>query len=78
MAQIKVLEKKWMENFAHNLERAMTNAGVSQAELARMTGIGQGTIARYLAGERSPKAYHVSRIADALGTCTDDLVGFLE
>lgn len=75
MAEIKILEKKWMERFAYNLERAMSDAGMNQAELARKSGLPTGTISRYLAGDRSPKAYHVGRIAEALGTRTDDLCG---
>lgn len=75
MAEIKIMEKKWIERFAYNLRVTMEETGVSQAELARETGLSTGAIARYVSGERSPKAYHVGKIAEVLRVRTDDLLG---
>ena len=78
MAAVRVLEKKWVEQFAKNLARTMDEAGISQAELSRLSGLSTGTISRYLTGERSPKAYHVHKIASALKTTSDDLLSLYQ
>ena len=74
MIKISPMEKRWMKNFACNLSEVMYIRGVSQNELARMTGLSQGTISRYLAGELSPKAYHLINIAGALGVFVEELL----
>ena len=74
MIKISPMEKRWMKNFASNLSEVMYIRGVSQNELARMTGLSQGTISRYLAGELSPKVYHVINIAKALGVFVEELL----
>lgn len=76
MIRISPVEKRWMKSFAYRLSEIMETQEVSQAELARRTGLSQGTISRYLAGEVSPKAYHLLYIAESLGVFIDELLYF--
>ena len=74
MAEVSFFELRWMNLFAKNLDYAIAKSGLSRAEVARRTGLSTGTITRYLKAERSPKAYHVRRIAEVLGVRTDELL----
>ncbi len=49
--------------------------GLSQAELARLLGIGQSTIAMYEKNKRLPEYHLLVRLADFFGVSTDYLLG---
>ena len=51
---------------ANRLKEAMDNAGKSQADLARETGISKATLSRYLSGQFEPKQIAVNKLAIAL------------
>ena len=51
---------------SRRLEAAFTAAGISQAELARLSGIDRGSISLYLSGRYHPKADKLLRLAEAL------------
>jgi repressor LexA len=51
---------------ANRLRVAMDNAGKSQSDLARETGISKATLSRYLSGQFEPKQIAVNKIAVAL------------
>lgn len=51
---------------ASRLKEAMDNAGKSQADLARETGISKATLSRYLSGQFEPKQIAVNKLAVAL------------
>ena len=53
------------------LRCALGDTGVSQRELARLTGITEVTLSRYVNGNRIPKATTLKKIADALGVGLD-------
>ena len=72
--KINPLERRWMKSFGVRLAEAMKNREISQAELARTSCMSQGTICKYLAGELSPKAYHVKNLADCLDVDVRDLL----
>lgn len=72
--KISPVEKRWMKSFGVRLSEAMKNRGIGQAELARVSGVSQGTISKYLAGAVSPKAYHLKNIAESLGVYVEDLL----
>ena len=72
--KINPLERRWMKLFGARLAAAMKNRGISQAELAKVSCLSQGTICKYLAGELSPKAYHVKNLANCFGVCVEDLL----
>ena len=48
------------------LRTAMDNAGKTQSDLARATGISKATLSRYLSGQFEPKQIAVNKIAVAL------------
>lgn len=54
--------------FAHNLQRLMDHHGLSQAELARKTGVGQSTLSKLLNTEdpsaMNPRSSTVEQLAD--------------
>ena len=48
--------------------------GMSQAELARMSGVAREDICRYEAGQKDPSLRNTLKIAKALGVTLDALV----
>lgn len=57
------------------LEQAFAASGLSQAELARASGIDRGSISLYLSGRYRPKADKLLRLAAALGVSAEWLTG---
>lgn len=51
-------------------------AGMSQAELGDIVGLGDNTIARYELGDREPKLFTWERLASALHVSPAYLVGW--
>ena len=52
------------------LQRKMT-----QKKLAELSGVTEAAMSHYLKGDRTPRASVLARIAEALGTTTDYLMG---
>jgi SOS-response transcriptional repressor LexA len=68
------MPKPKFRNLAEALRALMADAAVSQAELARRTGVSQATISRILAGETlQPDFGTLQRLADALNRNVTDL-----
>ena len=67
-----------MNEFARRLQIAMDNAGITQAGLARVTGINQGTLNHYLRGRYLAKQDRVYALADALNVSPSWLMGLDE
>ena len=63
------------EKLAKNIERLRTQRKMTQEELAKRVGVSQPAIAQYEAGTAVPKLYVTIKLADALNTTIDDLVG---
>ena len=61
-----------MENWVKNsttstrLQEIMTEKGIKQAELARMTGISRGAVSNYVLGRYEPKSDVINKFAKAL------------
>ncbi len=53
-------------NTSDRLREAMRNAGKTQADLVRETGIGKSNISRYITGRFDPKSDAVHKLAIAL------------
>jgi transcriptional regulator with XRE-family HTH domain len=53
--------------FGEQLRRAIRTGGVSQAELARRTGLTTATISRVKSGEREASFETIDKLMDALG-----------
>lgn len=68
-----------MSIVSDNIKKAMKEAGVSQRELEIKTGIPHSAIQRYAAGatDRIPIG-RLEKIAVALGTTAQDLLGWIE
>lgn len=60
-------EPTHLERMAQALRRAITEAGISQKELARRADIGYSTLAKYVAGSRAPEGEILERLVQALG-----------
>lgn len=71
-------EKRWLQMFTSNLIRLMVESRVSQAELAELTGLSQGTISKYTRGKQAPTARALINISYALHCTVDELVDFGE
>jgi transcriptional regulator with XRE-family HTH domain len=56
-----------MADFAEKLDVLMTEKGLSQSALSRISGITQKTISNYLRRINRPSWGHVQAIADAMG-----------
>lgn len=61
--------------FSERLEKAITEAKISQKELAEKVGLSEMTISRYKSGEREPRIAELQAIAAALGTTAAALMG---
>ena len=56
-------EVKWMDRFAHNLELLLKENHMTQRDLAKATGISEGTISRYLSRQCMPSVNALVNIA---------------
>lgn len=57
------------------LQKLLYEKHMSQRELSEHIGVQEGSVSRYVRGERVPKADVAARIAQALGTTTDYILG---
>lgn len=61
--------------FPENLRLAINQMGITQKELGAKSGLSHITISRYLSGDRRPGADELYRMANALGTSMEWLIG---
>lgn len=64
-----------MEKFIERLKELRTEKGLSQAQLAKATGISTGAIGFWETGERVPNAIAVITLAKYFNVSTDYLLG---
>lgn len=57
------------------IKAARKSKKITQAELAKVSGLGLSSIQRYESGERSPTLGAIKRISDALDVSFENLVG---
>lgn len=69
-------EMEWLKIFANNLVYYLEMHGISQNELARRSGLEQGSISRYASASQMPGIKAVVNIANALGITVDELINF--
>lgn len=62
------------DDFGNYLTQAMAAAGLSQAELSRLTGISDSIISKWRRGQAVPSVENLRILAPALGMTTRDLV----
>ena len=61
--------------FIKRLQEILEEKDMKQKELADLIGVTEVTISRYINGERKPRIEIVNKLAKALGTTTDYLLG---
>jgi transcriptional regulator with XRE-family HTH domain len=64
-----------MERFAKRLKERAAELGVSHAEAARRSGLSERRFSNYVSGIREPDLALLVRIAEALQTTPNDLLG---
>ena len=64
-----------MPTLGNRLATLRKQKGLSQAELARLLGLGQSTIAMYERDKRQPDMDTLNRLADFFGVSADYLLG---
>lgn len=69
-------EPEWLEEFGKSLAYSIMNAGTTQRELAKVTGLTEGTISKYVTGRQMPSARAIINISYALDCTTDSLIDF--
>lgn len=69
-----ITEKEWRDEFSRKLIRRMKSNGMTQADLAELTGLTQPQINNYVRGYSTPKGYTVLRLARALRCSVSELV----
>lgn len=71
-----MIDDKKIARTADRLWEAMKDAGKTQAELMRETGLQKSAISRYLSGQYEPKALAVGKMARVLGVSEMWLWGY--
>ncbi len=64
-----------MSVFSERISELMKNNRLSQKELAAKAGVTESAMSYYVKGERTPRSDVLTRLAKALGTTTDYLLG---
>jgi len=65
---------KESECFAEKVKTLMKQQNMSQAQIAKLIGIDNSTVCRYLGGSRIPNISVLKKMADVLGTTIDSLI----
>lgn len=65
-----------MEPFATNLRKRAALLGISNAEVARRSGLTERRYGNYITGQREPDFATLIRIATVLRTTPGDLIGY--
>ena len=71
----KGVKKMYVEAFASKLKKARTEAGFTQREVEKETGITQSVLARYETGKLEPNIETLGTLADFYFVSTDWLIG---
>ena len=64
-----------MSIFSERTSTLMHQYGLNQKDLAKMAGVTESAMSYYIKGERTPRSDVLTRIAKALNTTTDYLLG---
>ncbi len=67
-----------MDVFAKNLRKRAKQLGISNAEAARLSGLEERRYAHYVSDRREPDLATLVKIADALGTTPNLLLGVVD
>lgn len=65
-----------MANISENIQKALDERGMTQADLARRTGLSTAVVSQIVSGKtKDPRLSNVIAIANALGVSLDYLAG---
>ena len=67
-------EAEYEKAIGNNIRARLSEAHMTQRELARRARVTEAAISRYVMGEREPRARTLARIAHALGCTCDELL----
>ena len=67
-----------MSEFTERVKELMERDHISQKELAKLSGISESSISRYLSGSKEPRMDILSNIAKVFGVTTSYLLGEIE
>ena len=62
------------EKLGKNLKNIRTEKDISQGDIARLLGVSRGFVSNIENGKTNPTLSTISRIADAIGVTTDQLL----
>ena len=69
-------EIEWLDIFGDNLAERLSEAGMTQRELADEARLDESTISRYIHKQKTPGVKAIINIAYALDCSVDELVEF--
>jgi transcriptional regulator with XRE-family HTH domain len=69
---------KMEKDFQHRLRLARESRGLSQADLAKKTGLQPAAISHFETGQRSPSFDNLRKLSDALNVSVDYLLGRID
>ena len=69
-------EKQWMVEFAKKLKLKMEVQGIDQKQLAKLSGLSEASISKYVSGLQIPKIFAFMRIAKALHSTLYELLPY--
>lgn len=69
-------ELEWLDIFAGNLAEILWDIGMTQKELAELTGLSEGTISKYLTRQQMPGVKALVNIGYALNIDLNELIDF--
>lgn len=64
-----------MDGFVKRVKELMIRDGISQKELAKLSGISESSVSRYLSGDLKPRMDILTNIAKVFNVSTSYLVG---
>lgn len=65
---------EYAKAFGEHLKSLLEEKGMTQAELARRTGLTEPAVSRYIKGDRTPRIPQAYRIACAIGVDMNTLI----
>ena len=68
-------DQDWRRDLGRRIKNLLVIKGWTQSELAKRSGIAEGTLSKIVNGEIGTSAEHIFRLAEALDTTSSQLMG---
>jgi transcriptional regulator with XRE-family HTH domain len=68
-------DQDWRRDLGRRIKNLLVIRGWTQSELAKKSGIAEGTLSKIVNGEIGTSAEHIYRLAEALDTTSSQLMG---